>query len=418
MLNATTLGLALGIEGELDNIALVDKVAEILRGLDNKINDYPVRWVDDGPVMENKLTGNDVDLTIFPTPLWHEKDGGHFIGTGSVLVHQDPETGWVNLGAYRIQRQSKNTVSNYIAPGHHGYIIRQKYWDKGEPCPYVMTFGGHPLLHLIAASDVPLGVDEYNWVGVFGGERVPVIRGPITGLPIPAHAEIAIEGYIHAGEEMREGPFGEFTGYYAGGRRPQALAQVKALYYRNRPILLGSPPARQPDDVAYYFSVMRAANIKETLRKAGVPGVKAVWSSQAGGGRMLLITSITQQFAGHAAQAAGIAALCQAGGLMCRYSIVVDDDIDPSNPNDVLWALCTRSDPERDIDILRQTWSTILDPTISSAKKDAGQTWNSRAIINACKPWDRLKAGDFPAVAEASPDFLKATKEKWAWLFK
>lgn len=418
MLNAKTFALATGIEEDVDNLTLVNRVAEVLRKVTDTAKDYPVEYVESGPVMENRFSGDDIDLTKFPTPLWHEMDGGPYIGTGVIQVHRDPDTNWVNVGAYRVQLQGRNLVSNVIGPGHHGGLIRQKYFQKGNPCPVVMCFGVHPLLHLIGACDVPYEENEFNWIGVFGRQRVPVIRGPVTGLPIPADAEIAIEALVYPGEEKMEGPFGEFTGYYAAGKTPQPLAQVKALYYRNQPIMLGSPPARQPDDVAYYFSVLRAANIKETLRKAGIPGVKAVWVSPAGGGRMWIVTSIKQQYAGHAMQAAGVAALCQAGALMCRYSIVVDEDIDPSNNDDLIWALCTRTDPATDIDVVRNAWNTHLDPMLSAGEKDAKRLWNNRALINACKPWDRLKANDFPPVAEASPELLRATREKWAWLFR
>ncbi len=416
MLNAKTLGLTMGIEEELGNLEIVNKIASILRSCEVKADNFPMEVVDDGPVMENKVVGDDVDLSIFPTPIWHEKDGGPFIGTGCIQIHQDPETGWVNVGTYRVQLLGNNVIGNYISPGHHGHIIRKKYWVQGKPAPVVVSFGHHPLFLLMASSDVPAKVDELSWIGAVNGQRVPVILGPVTGLPIPADAEIVVEGYCYPDKEMIEGPFGEFTGYYAGGQKPEPYIEVKALYYRNQPILLGAPPNRPPNDFSYYFSVMRAAAIQETLRKSGVPGVRGVWVYEAGGGRMFIVTSITQQYAGHASQAALIAGNCQAGGLMTRYSIVVDDDIDPSNTDDLIWALSTRSNPEADIDILRQCWSNPLDPMISPETKAKGILSNSRAMINACIPFDRLL--DFPAVAESSPELLRTTKNKWAWLFK
>ena len=418
MLNALTLGLTMGIEEKLDTLSLTNRIADIMREIETKSADYPVAYVESGPIMENKLVGDDVDLTIFPTPLWHELDGGVFLGTGTIQIHKDPDSDWINVGTYRVQRQSKNTVGNYISPGHHGNIIRQKYWDRGLPCPVVMVFGSHPLFPLMGSSDVPAGVNEYSWIGAIVGQRVPVIRGPITGLPIPADAEIAVEGFVSKGDEQVEGPFGEFTGYYAGGRKAEPLVHIKALYYRNQPIILGCPPCRPVHDFSYYTSVLRAAAIKESLRKAGVPAVKGVWVSEAGGGRMWVVTSIEQKYAGHAAQAANLAVQCQAGALMNRYSIVVDEDIDPTNNDDVIWALSTRSDPATDIDIVRQCWSNPLDPMITTKDKEQKRLWNSRAIVNACRPWDRVKANDFPAVAEATPELLKATKEKWAWLLK
>jgi len=416
MMNAATLGLTMGFEGKLNNLEVVDKVAEILRSIEPTAKDFPVEYVTTGPVMENVVTGNDVDLTIFPTPIWHELDGGPFIGTGCWQIHRDPDSGWTNVGTYRNQLLGRNILGNYISPGHHGNIIRQKYWEKNEPCPVVVCFGAHPLFLLMGSSDVPAGVDELAWAGAIAGRRVPVIKGPVTGLPIPADAEIVVEGFVTKGDEKIEGPLGEFTGYYAGGKKSEPVIQVKALYYRNQPILVGSPPCRPPSDFSYQFSVMRSAAIKESLRKAGVPAVKGVWVCEAGGGRMWLVTSITQKYAGHASQAAAIACNCQAGGLMARYSIVVDDDIDPSNNDDVIWAMSTRSDPASDFDILRQCWSNPLDPILTDDDKTQHRLFNSRAIINACKPFDRLKS--FAPVAEASPALTKATMEKWAHLFK
>ena len=418
LLNARTLGLTMGIEETLDTMGLTDRIAEKLRLMETKAADYPIEYVNDGPVMENKTSGEDIDLDIFPAPLWHEMDGGAYIGTGCLHIYKDPHTGWINVGAYRVQRQSKNTVGTFISPGHHGNIIRQKYWDKNESCPVVIVFGSHPLFLVMGGLEVPAGVDELTWVGAVAGQRVPVIRGPITGLPIPAHAEIAIEGFVSKGDVQEEGPFGEFTGYYAGGRKPDTLVRVKALYYRDNPILLGAPPARPLHDYSYFSSVLRSAAVKEALRRAGIPGVKGVWLSEAGASRMWVVTSIRQQYAGHAMQAGTVAVQCHPGGLMNRYSIVVDDDIDPSNSDDVIWAISTRSDPATDIDILRHCWSNPLDPMISPEDKEKKRLWNSRAIINACRPWDRVQANDFPPVAEATPELLQTTRKKWAWLFE
>jgi UbiD family decarboxylase len=141
MLNSRTLGLTMGVQEKLDTMALTNRIGEKLQTIESKASDYPIEYVSDGPVMENKVTGEDVDLNIFPAPIWHELDGGAYIGTGCGHIQKDPETGWINVGTYRVQRQSKNTVGTFISPGHHGSIIRQKYWDKNEPCPVVIVFG-------------------------------------------------------------------------------------------------------------------------------------------------------------------------------------------------------------------------------------------------------------------------------------
>ena len=416
MLNARTLGLTLGFTGEFDNLELADRVAGILRKVETEAETYPVEFVEDGPIMENRFFGQDIDLQSLPVPLWHEKDGGEFIGTGTFQIHQDPETGWTNVGTYRVQRLGKNRLGNYISPGHHGHIIRSKYWEQGKPCPVVMCFGSHPLYFLLGSSDVPAGVDELTWAGAIAGRRVPVIKGPVTGLPIPADCEIAVEGWCYPGKTMLEGPFGEFTGYYGGGQKEEPYVEAAGLYYRNQPILLGSPPSKPPNDMSYQFTVMRSAAIKEMLRKGGVPAVRGVWVAEAGGGRMWIVTSIRQCYAGHATQAAMLAASCQPGALMCKYSIVVDEDIDPSNLDEVIWAISTRSDPATDIDIIRQGWSNPLDTRITAADKAAGRLSSSRAIIRAVRPYDQLKS--FAPVAQASPELLKETRAKWSELWK
>lgn len=417
MLNARTLGLALSIDGVLDTPALTGRVADLLRDIDTQSAAFPPVVMDDGPVMERRQTGEAVDLDAFPAPIWNALDGGAYIGTGCVQFHRDPDSGWINMGTYRVQRHSRNTLGNFIGPGHHGQLIRQKYWDRGEPCPVVMVFGASPRLLVLGGLDVPGGVDELRWVGALAGRGVPVVRGPITGLPIPADAEIAIEGFVSDGDRQDEGPFGEFTGYYAGGKQPEPVVRVHAVYSRRDPILVGSPPSRPIHDFSYSTAVLRSAAVKESLRKAGVPAVKAVWVSEAGCGRMWVVTSISQKYAGHAAQAANLAVQCQAGGMMNRYSIVVDEDIDPSDNAQVIWALSTRTDPATDIDIVRQCWSNPLDPMLPGPQKQAKQMWNSRAIVNACVPWDRLQSGDFPLKVEPPAGLLEATRRKWASLF-
>src|SRR5919204_4679550 len=177
--------------------------------------------VKDGPVFENVLRGDDVDCTIFPAPKWHEFDGGRYLGTGSFDITRDPDEGWVNLGTYRVMVHDRYQLGYYISPGKHGRIQREKYFARGEKCPVAMVVGSDPLLFLASCTELPYGLSEYDWVGGMRGEPVQTVRGKITGLPIPANAEIVFEGYALPDEKMLEGPFGEWTGYYASDVRPE-----------------------------------------------------------------------------------------------------------------------------------------------------------------------------------------------------
>ncbi|MDP2726992.1 MAG: UbiD family decarboxylase, partial [Dehalococcoidia bacterium] len=140
----------------------------------------------------------------------------------------------------------------------------------------------------------------------------------------------------------------------------------------------------------------------------GVPDVTGVWCHPAGGSRMIIVLSIKQRFAGHARQAATIASQCRAGAYLCRFVIVVDDDIDPSDTYNVLWAMASRTDPQQDIDIMRKCWSSKTDPLI---RKESTSYFNSRAIIDACRPFDWID--EFPPVSESSPELCKRITEKF-----
>jgi len=250
-------------------------------------------------------------------------------------------------------------------------------------------------------------VPEYEFIGGIRGEAFEMVEGEYSGLPIPAHAEIVIEGDVHFDNPKVEGPFGEWTGYYASAERAEPWVEVKRLYHRNDPIILGSPPGRPPAELGWYRSYLRSALIWDEMEKAGVPDVKGVWLTVSGGSRLMMAVAIKQRYPGHAKQAAVIASQCHAGAYLGRFVVVVDDDIDPSNTDDVIWAMCTRCEPTEDIDILRRCWSGPLDPIIHPTKKG----FNSRAIIDATRPYEWMK--DFPPVAESSKEVLDATAKKW-----
>jgi UbiD family decarboxylase len=376
----------------------------------------PPKFVADGPVMQNVMTADAIDVTKFPVPQWHEPDGGRYVGTGSYNITRDPDDGWINCGTYRVMIHDEKSVGFYISPGKHGRQMRDKYQARGERMPVAIVCGGDPMSFLMGCSELPYGVSEFDIVGGIRGAPVEVIEGPVTGLPIPANAEIVIEGFVEPDNVRIEGPFGEWTGYYASDLRPEPVLDIKAIYYRDNPILLGCPPERPPDEICRYRAVVRSALLRENIEKAGVPGVTAAWAHEVGSARLLLVIAINQRYPGHARQAGHIASMCHVGAYCGRYTIVVDDDIDVSNLEEVVWALITRSDPATSIDIIRNAWSTPLDPRIEPERKAVGDNTNSRAIIDACRPWHWRDK--FPAVNAPSPQQRSVAEQKFRYLFK
>lgn len=406
------MNMTLGFPTELSRVELSNEFNKAFQ--EAKLMTY--EFVKNGPILENVQRGDKVNVLSFPVPFWHENDGGRYIGTGSYDITQDPDEGWVNLGTYRVMVHDEKSVGFYISPGKHGRIHRDKYMARNQPMPVAVVVGNEPLLFLMACNEVPYGISEYEFAGALRGKPYPVIRGEVTGLPIPANAEIVLEGFVDPKKRRREGPFGEWTGYYASDVRDEPVLDIKAIYHRNNPIILGCPPNRPPDELARYRAVIRSGLLKQELEKAGLSGIKAVWAHEAGSSRMLLVIAIEQRYGGHATQVGHVASQCHVGAYAGKYVIVVDDDIDVSNLEEVIWAMLTRSDPATSIDIIHNTWSSALDPRIHPDDKAKGKLTNSRAIIDATRPYEWRDR--FPMVNMSSPERARKAREKFSYLLE
>jgi UbiD family decarboxylase len=375
--------LALGIDPSLPPLDAL----RIWKERRTKLTMMPPQQVSEAAYLENAMEGTEVDLGRLPCPIWHRGDGGPYIGSGALVMTRDPESGWVNSSIYRIQVHSRNRVTiQFDHNGRHGAIIAKRYWDKGEPCPVAVVCGQDPALFISGFEYLPEGASELDFAGAIKGAPIPVYPGPRTGLPIPVGTEIVLEGMLlpFAETSLPEGPFGEFTGYYAADKRPAPVMEVTAIYHRTDPILLGSPPLKPP---RFHFGLsFRAAAIWANLEAAGVTDVVGAWQHVS---QLMTVVALKQRYAGHSKRAGLIAA---AQSYMGRVVVLVDEDVDPSNLADVMWAVTTRAEPSEDVDIIRNAWSSSLDPRISAADRDSGLTSNSKMIIDACIPFQHRDA--------------------------
>jgi UbiD family decarboxylase len=369
-----------------------------------------------GPVMQHVLEDEEIDLTRFPVPRWHEQDGGPYFGTGCAVITRDPDDDWINVGTYRSMLHDARTLGIDIAPYHHGNLHLRKWWARGQAAPIAIAVSPDPYLFWCAANGLPWGTSEYAYAGFLRGEPLEVLRGPRTGLLLPATAELIVEGEVPPPEveQRTEGPFGEFTGYYAGGEKQRPVIRVNALYHRTDPILHGDPPIRPPHDTWACPPGGTPLRVWDGLERAGLPGIRGVYPP-GGGGALTLVVAIKQQYAGHARQVGRVAA--ELVHTFFRIVVVVDEDIDPSNVEEVLWAIATRSDPEHSFEIHRECSSSTLDPMIRRERKQSGKgLTGSRALIVACRPWEWMD--QFPPVNRASEELRRGTLEKWRGLFE
>ncbi len=371
----------------------------------------PPRVVSTGPVMENVDRGDDVNLEKFPAPIHHEQDGGRYIGTACGVVTRDPDTGRINIGTYRVQVNGPNVATSYISNGKQGRIQRDKYLAAGTPCPMAIIVGIDPATYIAARYTLSDQIPELDWAGGLTGRPIEVVEGEVTGLPFPAASEIVLEGFVSPDKTALEGPFGEWTGYYAGNAKQEPVIEIERIYHRTDPILTCAASQKPPHSHLFERCFIRSAGLLDSLEGAGIPDIKGVWVHQGGAGRTFVVVAIKQRYFGHANQAGLVASQVNPTGYVGRYVVVVDDDIDPTDIHDVIWAMGTRSNPKTDLTVLDRTWSSRLDTMVTDDR-----LYNSRVVIDACIPYERLET--FPAVAQTSPELAAEIRRKFPGVFE
>jgi 4-hydroxy-3-polyprenylbenzoate decarboxylase len=368
---------------------------ELVRWWKDRLAAYqpvPPVEVTSGPVLENVQEGGDVDLGVFPAPVWHQGDAGPYLATGGTSVLRDPDTGELNVGCYRGMLYDRNTIGHHLAAGHHGQVIRDKYFARGQNCPILVTLGHEVSMTLAGAENLGYGQSELEYGGFLRGAPYEVITGPRTGLPMLAAAEVVLEGEIlrpEAEPKRIEGPWGEGLGYYAAGF-PQPPVRIHAVYYRNDPIIMGEPTLRfRNSGAAGSFS--RAARRWHMLERSGLEGIAGV--GQVG---PFLVIAVKQYYSGQAMRIADFA-MTGLADRPPRYLVLVDDDIDPTNRALVEWAINTRVDPAAQVHIQRDRWCNAVNPAGLTPDKRAIEDYSlGTMIIDACKPyrwrehWDRM----------------------------
>jgi phenylphosphate carboxylase beta subunit len=395
----TTERLAL-IMNEPRNSTLVDIMKVWVDKHDNAV---PPKLVETGPCKENIMKGDDIDLLKFPAPKYYPLDGGRFFGTAHFVVTKDPESNWVNVGTYRLQLLDKNHLGTQFIKGKHSDIMLKKYQAMGKPMPVCVVVGCDPLLFLMGAARLSAFESEYDFAGSIRGEPIEVVKAETNDLPVPATAEIVVEGEVDANKFKEEGPFGEYTGYYSGvGTDPRNYIDVKCVTYRNNPVFWGTTVGRAVTDTHMTMALTYGATLWQQLVTMKIPGIKAVYCPPEGSGRFLAIISMKQMYPGHADQVLTAAISTEMGAYGLKTVIVVDEDIDPWDIPRVMYALSFRFQPNRS-QVIKRGRSTPLDPSLPlNAREITG-----RLLLDATIPYDWKEK---PIPIELDPETVEKVK--------
>lgn len=370
----------------------------------------PAKELTDGPVLENWVTGDKVDLNMFPVPRFYPLDGGRYIGTAVFLVIRDPESGDFNLGTYRMQMLDEKHCGVQILPGKRGERILKKYKKLGKKMPAAAVIGCDPLLFM-AGTLMVSGASEYDLTGSVRGTPTEILKAPLTGLPVPATAEIVLEGEIDPDNFRAEGPFGEYTGYYTdefGKEIKKPCLEVQQILHRNNPILWATSVGRPVTDVHMLLAFTRTATLWTDLEQMRIPGIQSVYVPPESAGRFWVIVSVKQMYPGHAEQVGNAVIATTTGSYGVKGVIVVDHDIAADDIQRVLWALSVRYDPLRSTEIIKRGRSTPLDPALDP---NSNKLITSRILMNATIPYEWEKK---PIEIKMDEAMLARVQERWS----
>jgi len=368
------------------------------------------REVKDGPVLENVHEGAKVDLNMFPVPKFYPLDGGRYIGTAVFLVLRDPETNETNLGTYRMQMLDERSCGVQILPGKRGERILKKYKKLGKKMPAAAVLGCDPLLFM-AGTLMHKGASDFDITGTIRGQQQEFLHAPLTGLPVPAGAEIVLEGHIDPENFRAEGPFGEYTGYYTdelGKEIKKPCLEVKQVLHRNKPILWATSVGRPVTDVHMLLAFTRTATLWTELEQMRIPGIQSVNVMPEAAGRFWAIVSVKQQYPGHANQVLNAVVASNTGSYGIKGVIAVDHDIEADDLPRVFWALGCRYDPMRGTELVKRGRSTPLDPALDPA---SDKLTTSRILIDATIPYEWKEK---PVEVRFDEKTLEKVKGRWS----
>ncbi|MGL6234070.1 MAG: non-oxidative hydroxyarylic acid decarboxylases subunit C [Segniliparus sp.] len=367
--------VAVGVHGSWRNHALAlglpagtsvkDQIAEYIRRWET----FPVppERRANPPWAQNTVAGEDVDLfSVLPLFRLNDGDGGFYLDKASV-VSRDPDDpdnfDKQNVGIYRMQVKGKRKLGLQPVPMHDIALQLRKAEERGEDLPVAIALGNDPVITLMGGTPLKYDESEYEMAGALRGAPYPIATAPLTGFDVPWGSEVLLEGVIEGRKREIEGPFGEFTGHYSGGRN-MTVVRVDRISHRTDPVFeslyLGMPWT----EIDYLIGPATCVPLYQQL-KAEFPEVQAVNAMYTHG--LLAIISTKKRYGGFA-KAVGLRAMTTPHGLgYVKIAIVVDEDVDPFNLPQVMWALSTKVNPAGDLVQLPNMSVLELDPGSSPA---------------------------------------------------
>jgi len=365
-----------------------------------------------GPCQEVVLEGQAVDLTDWPIQTCWPGDAGPLI-TWGLTTTLGPKRGSAgqrqNLGVYRQQVIGRNRlIIRWLA--HRGGATDFAAWrqaNPGEPFPVAVSIGADPATLLAAVTPIPDTLSEYAFAGLIRGARTQLTKCLGSNLKVPANAEMTLEGFIAPADAADEGPFGDHTGYYNEVERFPVMT-VERITHRPNPIYHTTYTGRPPDEPAVLGLALN--DVFVPILKTQFPEIVDFYLPSEACSYRVAVVSIRKQYPGHARRIMfGIWSFLRQF-LYTKLVIVVDDDIDPRDWSDVIWALSTRMDPARDTQLVESTPIDYLD----FASPVAGL--GAKMGFDATNKWPGETERRWGTPIEMSADIIARVDQLWSQL--
>lgn len=374
----------------------------LMDGLAERI---PPVVVEDAPVHENVVLGDDIDLSLLPVPRYSPDDGGPYI-TAGIVVSRDPETGVPDIGHYRFEVVDKGTLSFLAMPNHRfGKNLAKAVALGHSTFRAALVIGVDPMLAYTGPIQVPEDTNDFEVAGGMRGAPVELVKCKTIDVEVPAHAEFVVEFEVDFGKEVFEGPLGEYTGYYTPGSM-KPIARPLVLTHRNDPyfqaLLTGKPTTENHVLKQLAFEASFLKSMRTTF-----PTIERVAIPPSGGVNFRVVMAMRPRFAGEARSAILTA---MGSNVRPKTVIVVDPDVDVQDSGEVEWAISFRSQPSRDVIIVDDLPGGPLDPTLDESLPPDRRT-GSALGVDATYPYGTVVkiAGDAcgPAQAEHGKEFVE-----------
>ncbi len=354
------------------------------------------------------LQGDEIDLGNYPIQTCWPEDAAPLI-TWPLVITKGPYKDRQNLGIYRQQVIGKNKViMRWLA--HRGGALDFKEWQEakpGEPFPITVALGADPATILAAVTPIPDPLSEYAFAGLLRGNKTELAKCLSNNLQAPASAEIVLEGFIYPEETAIEGPYGDHTGYYNEVEEFPVFT-VERITQRESPIYHSTYTGRPPDEPAILGLALNEVFVP--ILQKQFPEILDFYLPPEGCSYRMAVISMKKQYAGHAKRVMLGTWSFLRQFMYTKFVIVVDDDVNPRDWKDVIWAMTTRMDPARDITLLENTPIDYLD--FASPVSGLG----SKAGFDATNKWPGETNREWGKPIEMSPDIIKKVDEIWSTL--